>query len=208
MFSPRDAVLVAAGALSGALAAVGATAYILKRKHSHELEDMKDAIAREAMIRKEATDTSKMLKAAISEQEKQLEFFLKMPAEVLAPYLPSEDDDMHEYNPDVEAYDSEMLPEGTDSLGCQVLSEKEWAEREDRGDFDDLTLRYYVKDDTLVGPNNRPVEFPQDLIGEALSVISVPSSGTTTAYIRNYLIWADITLEIYADAFFEKDPDA
>jgi len=208
MFSPRDAVLVAAGALSGALAAVGATAYILNRKHFHELEDMKDAIAREAMIRKEATDTSKMLKAAISEQEKQLEFFLKMPAEVLAPYLPSEDDDMHEYDPDVEAYDSEMLPEGADSFGCQVLSEKEWAEREGRGDFDDLTLRYYVKDDTLVGPNNRPVEFPNDLIGEALSVISVPSSGTTTAYIRNFLIWADITLEIYADAFFEKDPDA
>lgn len=208
MFSPRDAVLVAAGALSGALAAVGATAYILNRKHFHELEDMKDAIAREAMISKEATDTSKMLKAAISEQEKQLEFFLKMPAEVLAPYLPSEDDDMHEYDPDVEAYDSEMLPEGCDSFGCQVLSEKEWAEREGRGDFDDLTLRYYVKDDTLVGPNNRPVEFPNDLIGEALGVISVPSSGTTTAYIRNFLIWADITLEIYADAFFEKDPDA
>lgn len=115
---------------------------------------------------------------------------------------------MHEYDPDVEAYDSEMLPEGTDSFGCRVLSEKEWAEREGRGDFDDLTLRYYVKDDTLVGPNNRPVEFPQDLIGEALSVISVPSSGTTTAYMRNFLIWADITLEIYADAFFEKDPDA
>lgn len=208
MFSPRDAVLVAAGALSGALAAVGATAYILHRKHFHELEDMKDAIAREAMIRKEATDTSKMLKAAISEQEKQLEFFLKMPAEVLAPYLPSEDDDMHEYDPDAEAYDSEMLPEGCDSFGCRVLSEKEWAEREGRSDFDDLTLRYYVKDDTLVGPNNRPVEFPNDLIGEALSVISVPSSGTATAYIRNFLIWADITLEIYADAFFEKDPDA
>ena len=204
IFSPRDAVLVAAGALSGALAAVGATAYILNHKHFHELEDMKDAIAREAMIRKEATDTSKALKSAFSEQEKQLEFFRQLPAEVLAPYLPSEDDDMHEYDPDVEAYDSEMLPEGTDAFGCQVLSEKEWAEREGRGDFDDLTLRYYVKDDTLV----RPVEFPQDLIGEALSVISVPSSGTTTAYIRNFLIWADITLEIYADAFFEKDPDA
>ena len=115
---------------------------------------------------------------------------------------------MHEYDPDAEAYYSEMLPEGADSLGCQVLSEKEWAEREGRGDFDDLTLRYYVKDDTLVGPTDRPVEFPQDLIGEALSVISVPSSGTATAYIRNHLIWADITLEIYADAFFEKDPDA
>ena len=188
-------MLVVAGALSGALAAVGATACVLNRKHFHELEDMKDAIAREA------TDTSKALKSAFSEQEKQLEFFRQLPAEVLAPYLPSEDNDMHEY-------DSEMLPEGTDALGCRVLSEKEWAEREGRGDFDDLTLRYYVKDDTLVGPNNRPVEFPNDLIGEALSVISVPSSGTTTAYIRNFLIWADITLEIYADAFFEKDPDA
>ena len=191
MFSPRDAVLVAAGVLSGALAAFGATAAYLSRKHRSEVLSLEDDVSRQYIARKEAMETANSMKRVISEQGRELDFFRSMPADLLKPYLPTEEGDVHAYDPDVEEYESEGIEEGLD---------------EKKDEFDPITLRYYVKDDALVGPNDIPVDFPQDIIGDALSVIRIPSSGTTVAHIRNYVSWADIELHIYADAYFEKEP--
>lgn len=206
MFSPRDAVLVAAGVLSGALAAFGATAAYLSRKHRSEVLSLEDNVSRQYIARKEAMETANSMKRVISEQGRELDFFRSMPADLLKPYLPTEESDVHAYDPDVEEYESEGIEEGLDDFGCKVYSDEEWGEREKKDEFDPITLRYYVKDDALVGPNDIPVDFPQDIIGDALSVIRIPSSGTTVAHIRNYVSWGDIELHIYADAYFEKEP--
>lgn len=206
MFSPRDAVLVAAGVLSGALAAFGATAAYLNRKHRSEVLDLEDDVSRQYIARKEAMETANSMKRVISEQGRELDFFRSMPADLLKSYLPTEEGDVHAYDPDVEEYESEGIEECLDDFGCKVYSDEEWAEREKKDEFDPITLRYYVKDDVLVGPNDIPVDFPQDIIGDALGVIRIPSSGTTVAHIRNYVSWGDIELHIYADAYFEKEP--
>lgn len=199
-------MLVAAGALSGALAAFGATAAYLARKHRREVFELEDSVSRQYIARKEAMETANSMKRVISEQGRELDFFRSMPADLLKPYLPTEEGDVHAYDPDVEEYESEGVEEGLDDFGCKVYSDEEWAEREKKDEFDSITLRYYVQDDALVGPNDIPVDFPQDIIGDALDVIRIPSSGTTVAHIRNYVIWSDIEMHIYADAYFEKEP--